>query len=155
MHFGVLLFNRGFETQAPPFYFLGYAQDFLKNYWPWLPLALAGLWKFFLREYQRERILDFLDPSRDPLASGYQALQSKIAVGSGGLFGMGWTEGTQTKLRFLPTRHSDFAFSMAVSVAWETVCCTASSTSCAHSDRAAFNRSSISFSVRCSTSATF
>jgi rod shape determining protein RodA len=75
-------------------------------------LALAGLWEFFLRDYQRERILDFLDPSRDPLASGYQALQSKIAVGSGGLFGMGWTEGTQTKLRFLPTRHSDFAFSV-------------------------------------------
>ncbi len=75
-------------------------------------LALAGLWTFFLRDYQRERILDFLDPSRDPLASGYQALQSKIAIGSGGLFGMGWTDGTQTKLRFLPTRHSDFAFSV-------------------------------------------
>ncbi len=45
MHFGVLIFNRGFESAAPPFYFLGYAQDFLKNYWPWLPLALIGLWQ--------------------------------------------------------------------------------------------------------------
>lgn len=75
-------------------------------------LALAGLWQFFLRDYQRERILDFLDPSRDPLASGYQALQSKIAIGSGGLFGSGWLEGTQTQLSFLPTQHSDFIFSV-------------------------------------------
>ncbi len=75
-------------------------------------LALAGLWKFFLRDYQRERILDFVDPSRDPLASGYQAMQSKIAIGSGGLLGRGWLDGTQTQLRFLPTQHSDFAFSV-------------------------------------------
>jgi len=75
-------------------------------------LGLAGLWSFFLKAYQQKRILDFLDPSRDPLASGYQAIQSKIAVGSGGLLGKGWLDGTQTQLRFLPTQHSDFVFSV-------------------------------------------
>jgi rod shape determining protein RodA len=75
-------------------------------------VGLAGIWSFALRDYQQKRILDFLDPSRDPLASGYQAIQSKIAVGSGGLFGQGYLEGTQTQLRFLPTQHSDFAFSV-------------------------------------------
>ncbi len=74
--------------------------------------AGAGLWRFGLKEYQRSRILDFIDPARDPLASGYQAIQSKIAVGSGGLFGKGWLEGTQTQLRFLPTQHTDFVFSV-------------------------------------------
>jgi rod shape determining protein RodA len=75
-------------------------------------LGLAGLWVFFLKDYQQKRILDFLDPSRDPLASGYQAIQSKIAIGSGGLLGAGYLEGTQTQLRFLPTQHSDFIFSV-------------------------------------------
>jgi len=78
-------------------------------------LAIAGfglLWTFFLQEYQQKRILDFVDPSRDPLASGYQAMQSKIAIGSGGFVGKGYLEGTQTQLRFLPTQHSDFVFSV-------------------------------------------
>ncbi len=75
-------------------------------------LALAGLWTYVFKDYQRERILDFLDPSRDPLSSGYQAIQSRIAVGSGGLFGQGYLQGTQTQLQFLPTQHSDFAFSV-------------------------------------------
>jgi rod shape determining protein RodA len=74
--------------------------------------GLAALWTFGLKSYQQERILDFLDPSRDPLASGYQAMQSRIAVGSGGLLGTGWQEGTQTQLRFLPTQHTDFVFSV-------------------------------------------
>ena len=74
--------------------------------------TLAGLWFFALQGYQRSRILDFIDPARDPLASGYQAIQSRIAVGSGGLFGKGWLEGTQTQLRFLPTQHTDFIFSV-------------------------------------------
>ena len=84
----------------------------------WGGLAAAGvaglvaLWTYGLRDYQRERILDFLDPARDPLSSGYQALQSRIAVGSGGLLGKGWLEGTQTQLRFLPTQHTDFVFSV-------------------------------------------
>lgn len=78
-------------------------------------LAIAGLavlWTFFLKDYQQKRILDFVDPSRDPLASGYQAMQSKIAIGSGGFLGKGYLEGTQTQLRFLPTQHSDFVFSV-------------------------------------------
>jgi rod shape determining protein RodA len=74
--------------------------------------GLAAVWLYGLRDYQQERILGFLDPSRDPLSSGYQQLQSKIAVGSGGLLGTGWQEGTQTQLRFLPTQHTDFAFSV-------------------------------------------
>jgi rod shape determining protein RodA len=74
--------------------------------------ALAGLWRFGFKEHQRNRILDFLDPSRDPLASGYQAIQSRIAVGSGGLTGQGYLDGPQTQLQFLPTQHSDFAFSV-------------------------------------------
>ena len=74
--------------------------------------ALAGLWRFVFKEYQRDRILQVLDPSRDPLASGYQAIQSKIAIGSGGLFGKPYMEGTQTQLQFLPTQHSDFIFSV-------------------------------------------
>jgi rod shape determining protein RodA len=84
----------------------------------WIALAVAGagalaaLWAFGLKTYQQQRILDFLDPERDPLSSGYQAMQSRIAVGSGGLFGQGWMEGTQTQLRFLPTQHTDFIFSV-------------------------------------------
>ncbi len=74
--------------------------------------GLAGLWEFGFKDYQRERVLDFLDPSRDPLASGYQAIQSRIAVGSGGLVGQGYLDGPQTQLQFLPTQHSDFAFSV-------------------------------------------
>jgi rod shape determining protein RodA len=74
--------------------------------------ALVGLWLFVLADYQRTRVLDLFDPGRDPLASGYQVIQSRIAIGSGGLFGKGWLEGTQTQLRFLPTQHTDFIFSV-------------------------------------------
>jgi rod shape determining protein RodA len=74
--------------------------------------ALAAAWFFVFQPYQRERILDVIDPGRDPLASGYQVNQSLIAIGSGGMVGKGWMEGTQTQLRFLPTQHTDFAFSV-------------------------------------------
>jgi len=74
--------------------------------------ALASAWIFVLAPYQRDRILDVVDPARDPLASGYQVNQSRIAVGSGGLLGKGYQQGTQTQLRFLPTQHTDFAFSV-------------------------------------------
>jgi rod shape determining protein RodA len=74
--------------------------------------ALVSLWLFVLAPYQRSRILDVVDPGRDPLASGYQVNQSRIAIGSGGLWGKGWTEGTQTQLSFLPTQHTDFALSV-------------------------------------------
>jgi rod shape determining protein RodA len=84
----------------------------------WAVVAVMGvagmisLWMFGLQPYQQRRILDVIDPGRDPLASGYQAIQSRIAVGSGGLFGSGYLEGSQTQLRFLPTQQTDFAFSV-------------------------------------------
>jgi rod shape determining protein RodA len=74
--------------------------------------ALASAWYFVLAPYQRDRILDVVDPGRDPLSSGYQVNQSRIAIGSGGLLGTGIGKGTQTQLRFLPTQHTDFAFSV-------------------------------------------
>jgi rod shape determining protein RodA len=76
-----------------------------------VPLIFLG-WRFYLRDYQKERILNFLSPERDPLGSGYHIIQSKIAVGSGGLTGKGFLQGTQTQLRFLPEQHTDFAFSV-------------------------------------------
>ncbi|MCI0460293.1 MAG: rod shape-determining protein RodA [Gemmataceae bacterium] len=75
-------------------------------------LALPVLWSQFLLEHQRERVLSFLDPSRDPKGSGYQAMQSKIAVGSGGLWGKGLFSGTQSQLKFLPEQHTDFIFAV-------------------------------------------
>lgn len=69
-------------------------------------------WHFFLKDYQKERIETFLDPSRDPLGSGYNAIQSQIAVGSGKLLGKGFKKGSQTQLRFIPEHHTDFAFSV-------------------------------------------
>jgi rod shape determining protein RodA len=75
-------------------------------------IALGVVWFFVLAPYQKSRILDVADPARDPLASGYQANQSRIAIGSGGLFGKGYLQGTQTQLRFLPTQHTDFIFSV-------------------------------------------
>ena len=72
------------------------------------PLA----WKFMLHEYQKRRVLTFLNPESDPLNSGYHIIQSKIAIGSGGLFGKGWLNGTQSQLEFLPERHTDFIFAV-------------------------------------------
>lgn len=65
-----------------------------------------------LHDYQRQRIIVFLDPGRDPQGAGYQIIQSKIAIGSGGLTGKGYLEGSQTKLAFLPHQHTDFVFSV-------------------------------------------
>jgi len=93
-------------------------------------LFLAGLaWRFFvlggaaalaaipigwnmLHDYQKQRVFTFLDPERDPLGAGYHILQSKIALGSGGLFGKGFMQGTQAHLNFLPEKHTDFIFTM-------------------------------------------
>jgi rod shape determining protein RodA len=65
----------------------------------------------FLKDYQKARLVSFLDPERDPRGSGYQTIQSKIAVGAGGIWGKGVTRGSQTQLRFLPVPHTDFIFS--------------------------------------------
>jgi rod shape determining protein RodA len=76
-------------------------------------IGLATFGYFFLmHEFQRNRILTFLDPSRDPLGTGYHITQSKIAIGSGGFFGVGFMQGTQSQLDFLPERHTDFVFAM-------------------------------------------
>ncbi|SEA55180.1 cell elongation-specific peptidoglycan biosynthesis regulator RodA [Desulfuromusa kysingii] len=73
-------------------------------------VAIAG-W-FGLHDYQRARIRTFMNPEADPLGSGYHIIQSKIAVGSGGFWGKGFVQGTQSQLSFLPERHTDFAFSV-------------------------------------------
>lgn len=73
--------------------------------------AVPALW-FAMRDYQRQRVLTFLDPERDPLGAGYHVIQSKIAVGSGGFLGKGYLKGTQGTLRFLPEQHTDFAFAV-------------------------------------------
>jgi rod shape determining protein RodA len=65
-----------------------------------------------LREYQKQRVCTLLDPTRDPLGKGFHIIQSTIAIGSGGLSGKGWMEGTQTHLAFLPERHTDFIFAV-------------------------------------------
>lgn len=86
----------------------------------WWKFALAGglvcgclpiIWSF-LHEYQQNRVLTFLNPERDPLGAGYHIIQSKIAFGSGGIFGKGFLHGTQTHLNFLPEKHTDFIFTM-------------------------------------------
>jgi rod shape determining protein RodA len=74
--------------------------------------AIYGVWCFALRDYQKDRIYNFLNPNLDPQGSGYHIIQSKIAVGSGATFGKGFMHGTQSQLRFLPEQHTDFAFSV-------------------------------------------
>ena len=69
------------------------------------------LWQM-MREYQRQRVLTLLDPESDPLGAGYHIIQSKIAIGSGGLYGKGWLNGTQSQLDFLPERSTDFIFAV-------------------------------------------
>ncbi len=75
-------------------------------------VATPFIWMFVLYDYQKSRILTFLDPLRDPLGSGYHIIQSKIALGSGGLFGKGFLNGTQSHLNFLPEMQTDFIFTL-------------------------------------------
>ncbi len=86
--------------------------------WWLIVLALASVaaavpvaWEF-LHDYQKQRVLTFMDPSRDPLGAGYNITQANIAMGSGGLFGKGFMNGTQSQLDFLPEKHTDFIFVM-------------------------------------------
>jgi rod shape determining protein RodA len=87
--------------------------------WMFLGGAIAAIgclpiaWSF-MHEYQRKRVLTFLDPDRDPLGAGYHITQSKIAIGSGGLFGKGFLQGTQSSLNFLPEKQTDFIFTTFV-----------------------------------------
>ncbi|MEY4921338.1 MAG: rod shape-determining protein RodA [Pseudomonadota bacterium] len=79
-------------------------------------LLVAGflpiLWFFLMHDYQQDRVMMLLDPESDPLGAGYHIIQSKIAIGSGGLSGKGWLHGTQSQLEFLPERHTDFIFAV-------------------------------------------
>ena len=75
-----------------------------------IPGAIA-LWHF-MKDYQKQRVLTLLNPDSDPLGAGYNIIQSKIAIGSGGLFGKGWTNGSQAQLEFLPERNTDFIFAV-------------------------------------------
>nr|VFK60082.1 MAG: rod shape determining protein RodA [Candidatus Kentron sp. TC] len=77
-----------------------------------LTTICAPLLWFFMHDYQRKRVLTFLNPEQDPFGSGYHIIQSKIAIGSGGLFGKGWLNGTQSQLNFLPERSTDFIFAV-------------------------------------------
>ena len=73
---------------------------------------LPILWIFLMKGYQKQRVMTFLNPEQDPLGSGYHIIQSKIAIGSGGIEGKGWLQGTQSQLEFLPERHTDFIFAV-------------------------------------------
>jgi len=77
-------------------------------------IGVAGAWAGwgFMHDYQRKRVLTFLDPQTDPLGAGYHIIQSQIAIGSGGVFGKGWMNGSQAQLEFLPERSTDFIFAV-------------------------------------------
>jgi rod shape determining protein RodA len=76
-----------------------------------VPVAFVA-WQFLLHDYQKQRVLTFLDPQSDPLGSGYHIIQSQIAIGSGGVFGKGYLNGSQAQLEFLPERSTDFIFAV-------------------------------------------
>src|SRR5690606_30216586 len=86
----------------------------------WFMATAAGLavvaawvgWQFLLHDYQRQRVLTFIDPQTDPLGAGYHIIQSSIAIGSGGVFGKGYTNGSQSQLEYLPERHTDFIYAV-------------------------------------------
>jgi rod shape determining protein RodA len=82
--------------------------------------ALPLVYNFLLLPHQRERVLIFLNPENDPLGAGYHLTQSKIAIGSGGLFGKGYLNGSQSHLQYLPEQHTDFVFS-AIAEEWGLV----------------------------------
>lgn len=77
-----------------------------------MAIFIPIMWFFLMHDYQRQRIITLFNPERDPLGKGYHILQSKTAIGSGGMWGKGWLEGTQSQLEFLPERHTDFIFSV-------------------------------------------
>ncbi|KLV06688.1 MULTISPECIES: peptidoglycan glycosyltransferase MrdB [Photobacterium] len=89
-----------------------------------LAAFIPVLWLFLMRDYQRTRVLTLFNPESDPLGAGYHIIQSKIAIGSGGLNGKGWMQGTQSQLEFLPERHTDFIFAV-IAEEWGLigVCC--------------------------------
>ncbi len=75
-------------------------------------IAMPAMWYLVMHDYQKKRVLTLIDPDSDPLGAGYHIIQSKIAIGSGGLFGKGWLNGSQGQLEFLPERSTDFIFAV-------------------------------------------
>ncbi len=103
-------------TLIPVFLAVAYLAGMRMRIFGMLALACALLapvaWKFVLKDYQKSRISTFLDPSQDAKGAGYQQIQARITVGSGGVTGKGFKQGTQGQLRFLPVAHNDFIFSV-------------------------------------------
>lgn len=93
------------------FFFAGLSWRFMVGIALAIAAAIPMIWPM-LHEYQRKRVLTLLDPSQDPLGAGYHIIQATIAMGSGGLAGKGWLNGTQSRLDFLPERHTDFIFAV-------------------------------------------
>jgi len=87
-----------------------------------LAAAVPVAWMFLLHDYQRQRVLTFLNPQNDPLGAGYHTIQSQIAIGSGGIFGKGYMNGSQAQLEFLPERSTDFIFAV-IGEEWGLVGC--------------------------------
>lgn len=115
-----LIFKQPDLGTALIFSFVGFVILFVAGVmmWKFILTAIAGLisipilWNFVLHNYQKDRIINFLNPNNDPMGTGYNIIQSKIAVGSGGLFGKGFVNGTQTQLGFLPEKQTDFIFTI-------------------------------------------
>jgi len=103
----LLIFSSGFLV----IFFAGISWGFISAITALIAFSLPLLW-FLLREYQQQRVLILLDPTRDPLGDGYQIIQSKIAIGSGGFYGKGWLNGSQSHLEFLPEKTTDFIFAV-------------------------------------------
>ncbi|MDD3869624.1 MAG: rod shape-determining protein RodA, partial [Candidatus Cloacimonetes bacterium] len=108
---------------AIPIWIIIFVLLLLKARLSWVTITVASIINVFialitpvfwigLKDYQQNRILTFMDPTRDPLGAGYQIIQAKIAIGSGSLFGKGWLKGTQKNMNFLPEHHTDFIFSV-------------------------------------------
>lgn len=91
--------------------FAGLSWRFLSSMTGLMALCLPVVW-YFMHDYQRQRVITFFNPENDPLGKGYHIIQSKIAIGSGGFFGKGWLNGTQSHLHFLPERQTDFIFAV-------------------------------------------
>jgi len=103
-------------TLIPVFLAIAYLAGMQMRILGYMALSLVLLapvaWKFALKDYQKSRISTFIDPTQDARGAGYQQIQARITVGSGGLAGKGYMQGTQGQLRFLPVAHNDFIFSV-------------------------------------------
>ena len=92
-------------------YFAGISWRLLLTATGAIAAAAPVFWTYFMHDYQKQRVLTFLDPEKDPRGAGYHIIQSQTAIGSGGTYGKGWLNGTQSQLDFLPERSTDFVFS--------------------------------------------